>query len=213
MFCVNHCPYRRKDSPDDVDGSMIATLALFRRLISPSSTTTTTTTTTPNKIKTPPSQIHVLPPPDVVYLLIPGHFSGNLDLKDIWGGDTDLHPDDDAREGAGGGDNFRFTCRPVSASKLNKGADEAAIVPSDAPARSNVKQGWWRDLASGVVEEGSGERGSHGGGEASTSLGTGGEPYIVRWDTVELTRLFKAQQTFLLEKSVTVAIEEVSMEN
>mmetsp|Transcript_28157 Transcript_28157/g.47616 ORF Transcript_28157/g.47616 Transcript_28157/m.47616 type:complete len:496 (+) Transcript_28157:1249-2736(+) len=198
-----------KDNPDERTSGFTSTLALFRRLIPTTLTSNTNGTSSPTStdLNTDSSA-----PPDVVYLLVPGHFSGSADLKQLWGGDMDVELDDDDRQGAGAGDSIRFTCRSVKASseeeKIDVPSTSATVTEPPAPTQSgttgtsdgsNARRGWWRELASG--------NGAQTGSVLAS--GTGGEPYVVRWDTIELSRLYKAQQTFLLEKSVTVAVEEV----
>ena len=124
---------------------------------------------------------------DVVYMLVPGQHPPGRDLRDVWGGDQDVELEDDDRMGNG----VRVVVRPVNTTGQN-GCD----VQQESPPKSkknNVRRGWWRELASSGDEEGH----------------FGGEPYIVRWDTEELKRLYHEQQSFILEKGASIAIEEV----
>jgi hypothetical protein len=190
--------YRTEKQNDNVNG-FTSTLALFRKLLPVAASASDTSQSCLSD-----STGGSAGPPDVVYLLVPGHFSGSADLKQLWGGDMDLELDDDEREGVGAGDSIRFTCRSVKSTTesedtatTSNSADNLKRTSSTvSDGCNNIHRGWWRELA---VND----------GLKVKETATGGEPYVVRWDTVELSRLYKAQQSFLLEKSVTVAVEEV----
>lgn len=141
-----------------------------------------------------------------VYVLVAGHHSEIVDLRDLWGCDKYVERKGDEYDAAADfhlesmetgqqtGYSHHSTDSERDGSSWGSLSTESGVFvprgsPSDAVPSDYGVDGWWRK---------------------SVSQGpAAGEPFVLSWDRSEMHRLYHAQRTFLRDKSVLMAAEEL----
>jgi hypothetical protein len=163
-----------------------------------------------------------------VYVLVAGHHSETVDLRDLWGCDkySEREREDmdtlilsetaQAEEGAAGACENVDSTETDSSSSLNKShysygseADGASWESLSTEPGVFLPRGA-RSVVSGADEPRQEDREDGGWWRTCVPTGPGaGEPFVLFWDRAELHRLYHAQRSFLLDKSVLMAAEEL----
>ena len=129
-----------------------------------------------------------------VYVLVAGHHCEQVDLRDLWGCRryTESREDEGGEVGGEedeGGDEGAWAYRSAVLEEMEGGGEEgcSGMGSWQSLPRGGGQAGWWDACVPPSC----------------------GEPLVLAWDTVELHRLYHAQKSFVRDRSVLLAAEEL----